>query len=958
MFTLVIVKGPDAGRHYPLDKESVVLGRLPNLEIVLASMAVSRRHAQIWQRDGSFFIEDLGTSNGTYLNGGHLSQPSPLAEGDTIQIGPYTLVFRREGEAVPEDATLAPSQDLVRQARVPVDDLVLRARVPVTPDAPDFQGPTAEQHLQAVLRVGQRLAGTLQLDQLLGKLIAQLAPLFPTAQRGSVMLRRGDELAIRAQCEWHTSYPGMYPPSDAVIRLALREAVGVLAGPATPDDDAGGTLLCVPLIGQDGLSLGAIVLEARGPVPEAWLQTAMSEIPPRDKWWPSGAVAAFQVENLRLLTAIALHAAVLVENAVRHAQLVSGADELPPPAPAAASPAFSSHSVVTRYPAPIALAYRRFCRQREPTARLKALFAALEVTLRYLVSLGVCDLLRRLATSGSPDARLPDHPAFDFLRRPRPMPLGVWVEALRETARALASGPVGIVPELAAVCAPDGQLIRQDLARLVELRNAHVHEGGSLVPTPEECQETLRVARPLMEEVLQQIQFVCDYPLGFAQRSRGASALARHRYYLHACMGARVANTVEASAVEFPIPVREHLPFVAARDGSRLLYLWPLLLERVAAHTERHTLYVFEDIPDKHGAFLTRVRVAAIDARDGWAPVLRERPAADHGWLLEQLRELPAAVDVPPGLRLAERLAPLSGGKLVGRALGPHRLLAVVAVGGFSTVYAAEETTTGRRVAVKVLESPEAQRHLARFRQEFERLRTAAAHPNIIRCFDWGDPIIGDREYPWFSMEFAAGGDLVGRIEERRCEHPDGPPWAEPGLRAEIVREFRAVASAVAYLHSLGIVHRDLKPGNVLIMEDGELRLSDFGLVRDLNPSDEFAMEQTIVVAPRTSTGAVLGTRHYMAPEQERGEEVEAPADVYALGVLLTEMATGRRPASNSQVRTGSTLANYPALYQLQEGLRKLILRCTDAQPARRPLNGQAVLDEFERCAEAGGVKA
>jgi hypothetical protein len=610
--------------------------------------------------------------------------------------------------------------------------------------------------------------------------------------------------------------------------------------------------------------------------------------------------------------------------------------------------------VVTRYPAPVALAYRRFCRQREPAARLRALFAALEATLRYLVTLGVCDLLRRLAGPGEPAGRLPDHPAFDFLRRPRPMTLGAWLEALRETARALAAGPPGFLPELAAVCAPDGRLVSQDVARLVELRNAHAHEGGGLVATPEECQETLREARPLMEEVLQQVWFVCDYPLGFVQPSRGAGAPGRHRYYLHACMGARVANTVEASAVESPVPLHPGLPFVAARDGSRLLYLWPLLLERVAEHTERHTLYVFEDIPDRHGAFLTRVRLAAIDVRDGWTEALREQPAADHGWLLERLRELPAAVDVPPGLRLAERLAPLSGGKLVGRTLGPNRLLAVVAVGGFSTVYAAEDAAAGRRVAVKVLESPEAQRHLARFRQEFERLRAAAAHPHIIRCFDWGEPIIGDREYPWFSMEFAAGGDLAGRIEERRGDHPDVAPWSEPGLRAEVVREFRAVAAAVAHLHALGIVHRDVKPGNVLIMEDGELRLSDFGLVKDLGPRDEFALAQTLVVAPRTSTGAVLGTRHYMAPEQERGEEVEAPADVYALGVLLAELATGRRPVPNTQVRTGSTLAGNGTVRALPEGLRDLILRCTDARPRRRPANARAVLDEFERCVGSG----
>jgi hypothetical protein len=922
---------------FSLDKESFVLGRSPDLEIVLNSVEISRQHARIWQRDGSFFMEDLGSRNGTYLNGRRLSNPARLAPGDSIKIGSHTLLFQgeellscdRQEEAVVSQALATASGEA----------LVILARTPVDPDAPDFQGPAAGHQLQAVLRIGQRLAGTLDLDQLLNKLLAQLLPLFPKAQRGSVVLRRGDDLVPRAQCDWRAWDSASYPPSEAVLRIALREGVCVLAAPTTAARDVGregsGSLLCAPLISQEGLRLGAIVLEAHG------------------------AFAVFRIDDLHLLTAIALQAAVLVENATRHAEIVGEVDDGPPVAPSAPSPAFSSYTVVTRYPTPIALAYRRFCRQPEPTARLKALFAALEASLRYLVTLGVCDLLRRLALSGPPDARLPDSPAFDFLRRHRPMTLGTWVEALREAARALASGPSGVVPELAAVCAPDARLVSQDLAGLIAMRNAHIHETGSLAAGADECQEALRAARPLFEEVLQQVRFVCDYPLGFAQRSRGgASTGGRHRYYLHSCMGARVANTVEASAVEFLAPLREHLPFVISRDGSRLLYLWPLLLERVATQTERHTLYVFEEIPDSHGAFLTRVRMAAIDVRDGWTQALREQRAADHTWLLERVRELPAAVDMPPALRLAERLAPLSGGKLVGRRLGSNRLLSVIAVGGFSTVYAAEDTTSGRRVAVKVLESPEAQRHLARFLQEFERLRAAGAHPNIIRCFDWGAPIIGNREYPWFSMEFAAGGDLAGRIEERRGEHPDGPPWQEPQLRADIVREFRAVAAAVAHLHSLGIVHRDIKPGNVLIMEDGELRLSDFGLVKDLSPRDESEeLSATIALSPRTSTGAVLGTRHYMAPEQERGEEVDTPNDVYALGVLLAEMTTGRRPVPDSQVRAGSTLAGDPATRKLPEGLREMILHCTDADPNRRPANGHTVLAEFDRRVDTRSVE-
>lgn len=617
----------------------------------------------------------------------------------------------------------------------------------------------------------------------------------------------------------------------------------------------------------------------------------------------------------------------------------------------ALSPAFSSHTVITRYPAPIALAYRRFCRQREPTARLKMLFTALEATLRYLVTLAVCDLLQEKARDGHGTDLFPPHEAFDFLRRQRPISLGSRAETLCETARLLARVTSPFLPELAKVCAPRGVFMKEVIPRLVQMRNATAHEEGGVAVTSEECQELLREARPLLEGAFQQIQFVCDYPLGFVQKSRGSRPGAdSHRYYFHSCMGAHIANTVEAAAVEIPTPLQEHVAFVVSRDGTRLLYLWPLLFERVAAHTQRHSLYVFEEIPDRHGAFLTRVRCAAIDFRDSWTDVLRAEPAGSHAWLADRLRALPSVAEVPSQRRLHEQLASPSGGKLVGQVLGPNRLLAVVATGGFSTVYAAEHTSTQQRVAVKVLESPEAQRHLARFRQEFEKLQQAGQHPHIIRCLDWGNPILANREYPWFSMEFALGGDLSGRIEDRRADHPGVVPWQDAQLRTEIVREFRAIVSAVSHLHSLGIVHRDIKPGNVLIMDDSELRLTDFGLVKDLSPGVvESRLEAAPVPSPHTSTGAVLGTRHYMAPEQERGQAVEKPADTYALGILLAELATGIRPHADTSVLSGSTLRRCPAVSQLSAPLRDFIGRCTDVEAAQRPANAALLLEAFEQ---------
>src|SRR5262249_8408792 len=114
MFTLVVVQGPEKGRVFPLDRDSVVLGRSPDVEGFLDSPVVSRRHAQIWQRDGSFSIEDL-SSNGIHLNGRRISQRAALADGDLIQIGPYVFGFRgREvaASAMPSEVAAAPSEDL------------------------------------------------------------------------------------------------------------------------------------------------------------------------------------------------------------------------------------------------------------------------------------------------------------------------------------------------------------------------------------------------------------------------------------------------------------------------------------------------------------------------------------------------------------------------------------------------------------------------------------------------------------------------------------------------------------------------------------------------------------------------------------------------------------------------------------------------------------------------------
>jgi serine/threonine protein kinase len=384
-----------------------------------------------------------------------------------------------------------------------------------------------------------------------------------------------------------------------------------------------------------------------------------------------------------------------------------------------------------------------------------------------------------------------------------------------------------------------------------------------------------------------------------------------------------------------------------------VLCLWPFLLQRESDFTQRPSLYVFEEIdPDRR--FLTKVNAAAIDHEDVWPRELHPADAEDHGWLWEALAKLPQAVPVTPEMRLADGLAESLVGRLSGESLGEgkhYKLLGPIARGGFGTVYDAVDQRSNTRVAVKVLEDHDVleardeRNQFRRFQQEYEKLKHAGQeHAGIVRCFEWGADIIGRREYPWYSMEFAAGGDLNDRLHERRAALKERAPWDDPGTRPAVVEEFRAIAAAVAHLHESNIIHRDVKPANVLVMEGGDLRLSDFGLIKELERPRAGAS-----IGPGSSRGAVLGTRDYMAPEQERGDAVTKAVDVWALGIVLAELLTGCRPQAARAVTAGSPVERDARLDRLPEPLRRLVLHCTDVDPERRPAAAGYLLHLFEQ---------
>src|SRR6267142_2803509 len=228
---------------------------------------------------------------------------------------------------------------------------------------------------------------------------------------------------------------------------------------------------------------------------------------------------------------------------------------------------------------------------------------------------------------------------------------------------------------------------------------------------------------------------------------------------------------------------------------------------------------------------------------------------------------------------------PLSAGSRI----GPYEVVAALGAGGMGEVYLARDTRLERRVAIKVLPadrvaSPEA-------RQRFEReakIVSQLSHPHICALFDIGRHDSDRGPIDYLVMEYLEGETLADRLEK-------GPLPLEQTLRFGI-----EIADALHKAHRQGVVHRDLKPGNVMLTRSG-IKLLDFGLAKGGSPlTGSGSLTAAPTRAELTQEGAILGTLQYMAPEQLEGRETDARTDIFALGAVLYEMATGRKAFSGS----------------------------------------------------------
>ena len=213
-----------------------------------------------------------------------------------------------------------------------------------------------------------------------------------------------------------------------------------------------------------------------------------------------------------------------------------------------------------------------------------------------------------------------------------------------------------------------------------------------------------------------------------------------------------------------------------------------------------------------------------------------------------------------------------------GNSIGSYRVLFRLGSGGMGEVWKGQDTRSGREVAIKVL-SPEAVSDSDRMRRfAMEANATSALdHPNILAVYEVGQSEAG----PYIVTEYVDG-------ETVRSLLMSGPL---PLARAlDIAAQ---AAEGVANAHGAGVIHRDLKPENLMVRRDGSVKILDFGLAKLLRPGES---SSGIAVEGLTAAGMVIGTAGYLSPEQLRGDKASERSDVFALGVVLYEMATGENP--------------------------------------------------------------
>jgi serine/threonine-protein kinase len=297
---------------------------------------------------------------------------------------------------------------------------------------------------------------------------------------------------------------------------------------------------------------------------------------------------------------------------------------------------------------------------------------------------------------------------------------------------------------------------------------------------------------------------------------------------------------------------------------------------------------------------------------------------------------------VPPAaIEVAAQPQAVAGENLIGKEISHYRILSKLGSGGMGVVYEAEDVRLGRRVALKLLPENLARDQIALQRFEREARATSSLnHPNICTIYE-----VEEHDHQQvIVMELLEGKSLKERLRE-------GPISTDELLDFGI-----QTADALEAAHAKGIIHRDVKPGNIFVVARERVKILDFGLakVRPLHVAENQSEEESL-----TLEGVIPGTTSYMSPEQVRGEEIDARSDLFSLGVVLYEMATGKRPfvGKNRVVLMNAILNAQPSAPSevnpsLPFGLDRIIAMALEKDRERRYQHAADICSDLRRLKE------
>ncbi len=281
---------------------------------------------------------------------------------------------------------------------------------------------------------------------------------------------------------------------------------------------------------------------------------------------------------------------------------------------------------------------------------------------------------------------------------------------------------------------------------------------------------------------------------------------------------------------------------------------------------------------------------------------------------------------------------------LIGQKLGQYHIVRHIGRGGMADVYLAHDETLRRDVVIKTMlpAITQSEELLARFQREAQTT-ARLFHPNLVQVFSAG---VTPAEQPYLVMQFIEGGTLSDYL--RRLANQE--QWVTAVYALSIIRQ---VADALGVAHHAGVVHRDIKPSNILLRGDGTPVLTDLGIAA-------VQMETTKL----TQTGSIIGTPHYMAPEQGSGKGVDARSDIYSLGIILYELLSGKLPFEADSpwgVIHQHIYEQPPALPQLRPGLAvqtyQVVETCLQKDPARRYQTTQELVAALDQALTAEGAE-